>query len=308
MAATAAINLCCIDAFGFRIPFMEGLNGVIFVEALHYFPFILLNLSASLANINSAMEESAQNLGAHGLTLFARIVFPLALPGYVAGAALVFVKVFDDLGDAAPAQRHQHAGAAGLPEDHHGRYRRSDGLRDLGDHDHLLGRRDGALGLVLRGRDFATLQRGGGGLTRRSLGRAGNAVAGLFVVLVLTLVLSPHIGIFLLSIATVWSFAVLPDGFTLAHYVTVFREAGPYISNTLLYCGLAGLIDVVLGATLAYLVLRTRLPGRRLVEQIAMSAVAVPGLVLGIGLLRTYLRRQAAVFRRVARRRSGSCW
>src|SRR5262245_26347761 len=92
-----SINLILNDWFGFRIPFMEGLNGVIFVEALHYFPFILLNLSASLANIDSAMEESAQSLGAHGFTLFSRIVFPLALPGYVAGAALVFVKVFDDL-------------------------------------------------------------------------------------------------------------------------------------------------------------------------------------------------------------------
>ena len=92
-----SINLLLNDWFGFRIPFMEGLNGVIFVEALHYFPFILLNLSASLSNIDSAMEESAQNLGARGFTLFSRIVFPLALPGYVAGAALVFVKVFDDL-------------------------------------------------------------------------------------------------------------------------------------------------------------------------------------------------------------------
>ena len=44
------------------------------------------------------MEESAQNLGSSGLRLFRRIVFPLALPGYVAGAALVFIKVFDDLG------------------------------------------------------------------------------------------------------------------------------------------------------------------------------------------------------------------
>src|SRR5262245_6477806 len=92
-----SINLLLNDWLGFRIPFMEGLNGVIFVEALHYFPFILLNLSASLGNIDSAMEESAQNLGARGFTLFSRIVFPLALPGYVAGAALVFVKVFDDL-------------------------------------------------------------------------------------------------------------------------------------------------------------------------------------------------------------------
>ena len=106
--------------------------------------------------------------------------------------------------------------------------------------------------------------------------------------IVLAVTLSPHIGIFLLSIATVWSYAVLPDGFTLAHYATVFHEAGPLIRNTLIYCGLAGLIDVILGAMLAYVVLRTRLPGRRLVEQVAMSAVAVPGLVLGIGLLRTY--------------------
>jgi iron(III) transport system permease protein len=66
------------------------------------------------------------------------------------------------------------------------------------------------------------------------------------------------------------------------------RDSLPLISNTLLYCGLAGLIDIVLGAMLAYIVLRTRLPGRRLVEQVAMSAVAMPGLVLGIGLLRTY--------------------
>jgi iron(III) transport system permease protein len=145
-----------------------------------------------------------------------------------------------------------------------------------------------ASALALRGRDYATQQRGGGGLSRRRLGRAGTSLAAAFVVVTLLVVLSPHIGILLLSFATVWSFAVLPDAFTLAHYGTVLREAGPLIGNTMLYCGLAGLIDVILGATLAYVVLRTRLPGRRLVEQVAMSAVAVPGLVLGIGLLRTF--------------------
>jgi iron(III) transport system permease protein len=283
-----SLNLLLNDWFGFRIPFMEGLNGVIFVEALHYFPFILLNLSAALANIDSAMEESAQNLGAHGFTLFSRIVFPLALPGYVAGSALVFAKVFDDL--ATPLLlnvTNMLAPQAYLK------------ITSVGIADPMgyvisvimiccsLGAMALA-GLSLRGRDFATQQRGGGGLSRRSLGPAGTAIAAAFVVLVLLLVLSPHIGIFLLSIATVWSFAVLPDGFTLAHYGTVFREALPLISNTVLYCGLAGLIDVVLGAALAYLVLRSRLPGRQLIEQIAMSAVAVPGLVLGIGLLRTY--------------------
>lgn len=283
-----AVNLLLLDWFGVRIPLMEGLNGVIFVEALHYFPFILLNLSAALANIDSAMEESAQNLGAHGFTLFSRIVFPLALPGYVAGAALVFVKVFDDL--ATPLLlnvTNMLAPQAYLK------------ITTVGITDPMgyvisvimIACSVGAMALsalMLRGRDFATQQRGGGGLARRSLGRSSNVLAAAFIVIVLVIVLSPHVGIFLLSIATVWSFAVLPDGYTLAHYATIMREAGPLMSNTVLYCGLAGLIDVALGATLAYLVLRTQLPGRKLIEQIAMSAVAIPGLVLGIGLLRTY--------------------
>ena len=95
---SGSVNLLLNDAFGVAIPFMDGLNGVVFVESLHYFPFILLNLVVSLRNIDGAMEESAQNLGASGWRLFRRIIFPLALPGYVAGASLVFVKVFDDLG------------------------------------------------------------------------------------------------------------------------------------------------------------------------------------------------------------------
>jgi iron(III) transport system permease protein len=283
-----SINLLLNDWFGFRIPFMEGLNGVIFVEALHYFPFILLNLAASLSNIDSAMEESAQNLGARGFTLFRCIVFPLAMPGYVAGAALVFVKVFDDLATPlllnvtsmlAP-QAYLKITTVGV----------SDPMGYVISVIMIVCSLGAMLlsALVLRGRDFATTQRGGGGLSRRRLGRTGNALAIAFVIVTLLIVLSPHIGIFMLSIATVWSYAVLPDAFTLQHYITIYREAGPLIGNTILYCTLAGLIDIVLGATLAYVVLRTRLPGRRLVEQVAMSAVAIPGLVLGIGLLRTF--------------------
>lgn len=283
-----AVNLMLMDCCGFRIPFMEGFNGVIFVEALHYFPFILLNLSASLNNIDSAMEESAQNLGAHGFSLFRCIVFPLALPGYVAGAALVFVKVFDDLAtplllnvpNMLAPQAYLKITTVGITDPMGYVISVVMIVCSLG--------AMALSALALSGRDFATLQRGGGGMARRRLGLAGKIAANVFMLSVLALVLSPHVGILLLSIATVWSYSILPDGYTLAHYATIMREAGPLISNTILYCGLAGAIDVLLGATLAYLVLRTQLPGRRIVEQIAMSAVAVPGLVLGIGLLRTY--------------------
>src|SRR5436190_1658373 len=61
---SGSVNLLLKDAFDWSVPFMEGLSGVIFVESLHYFPFILLNLVVALQNIDGAMEESAQNLGA----------------------------------------------------------------------------------------------------------------------------------------------------------------------------------------------------------------------------------------------------
>jgi iron(III) transport system permease protein len=60
------------------------------------------------------------------------------------------------------------------------------------------------------------------------------------------------------------------------------------IGNTLLYCGLAALLDVIFGAAIAYIILRTRLPGRELLDLMASTALAIPGVVLAIGYLRTF--------------------
>lgn len=282
------VNLLLMDWFGFRLDLMEGLNGVIFVQSLHYFPFILMNLTASLSNVDISMEEAGQNLGAKNFTLLRRIVLPLALPGYLAGASLVFVKVFDDLAtplllnvtNMLAPQAYLRVTSVGLGD-------------PMG---YVISvilvvvsvAAMGLAALLLRGRDYATQQRGGGGLGRRELTRRGLILCWCFVVPVLFLVLAPHFGILLLSLATIWSFSPLPDAFTLEHYGTVLRETPQFITNTLLYCGLAGLIDVIIGVTIAWLVLRTKLPGRKLLDMAAMSALAVPGLVLGIGILRTY--------------------
>jgi iron(III) transport system permease protein len=141
---------------------------------------------------------------------------------------------------------------------------------------------------AMKGRDYATVQRGGGGLAKRRMSRFEAAVAYAVVVLILFLVLAPHIGLLLLSFATVWSFSPLPDGYTVAHYSRVFGDSFVYIKNTLIYASIAGLIDVVLGAAIAYLVLRTKLAGRQWLDWLASAALAIPGVVLGIGYLRAY--------------------
>lgn len=283
-----SINLLFDEWFGFTIPFMEGLNGVIMVESIHYFPFILINLSAALNNIDRSMEESAQNLGANGIRLFRRIVFPLAMPGYVAGASLVFLKVFDDLGTPLLLNVNKMLAPQA--------YLRitSIGISDpMGYVISVILVVFSLLSLwtsflALRGKDYATLQKGGGGLMKRDLKPLEKAGCYAVVILILLMVLSPHFGLAILSFGTVWSYSVLPDAYTFQHYLQMFSTSTQLISNTLIYAGLAALIDVVLGTAIAYLVWRTNLFGRKWLDFVAMGAVAIPGVVLGIGYLRTF--------------------
>lgn len=273
---------------GINIPFMEGLNGVILVQSVHYFPFILINLSASLRNIDRSMEESAQNLGAHGLRLFRRVVFPLAAPGYLAGASLVFIKVFDDLGtplllnvnNMLAPQAYLRISSIGISD-------------PMG---YVISFILVAFSvfslwasfLLMRGKDYATTQKGGGGLSRRKLSTKENIFAYCVVILILLMVLSPHIALALLAFGTIWSYSPLPDGYTLENFSTMFAQSGVYIKNTLVYAGLAALIDVVLATAIAYIVLRTKIIGRQWLDYMATAALAVPGVVLGIGYLRTF--------------------
>lgn len=285
---SGSVNLLLDDWFGFTIPFMEGLNGVIFVESLHYFPFILMNLVVALRNIDGSMEEAAFNLGSRGFRLFRRVIFPLALPGYVAGTSLVFVKVFDDLGtplvlgttNMLAPQAYLRITQVGL-EDPLGYV-----ISVI-----MIGFSILALWLsarMLGGKDYSTLQKGGSSIQKRKLRPAESVLAYGWIILVLALVLSPHLGVLLLSLASVWSYAPLPDGYTLAHYSAVFSESQSMIANTLLYCGLAAGVDVILGTAIAYLMLRTRLPARQWLDFLASAALAIPGIVLAIGYLRTF--------------------
>src|SRR5512140_3162585 len=285
---SGSVNLLLNDWFGFSVPFMEGLNAVIFVEALHYFPFILLNLTVALANIDSAMEESAQNLGASGFRLFRRIVFPLAMPGYLAGAALVFLKVFDDVGtplvlnvtDILAAQAYYRISSIGI----------DDPIGYVASVIMVIASLVALWGStwIMRGKEYATLQRGGTNIARRQLKPWQSVIAYGWIVLVLIVVLSPHLGILLLSLSKVWSYSVVPDVYTLDNYVTVFRDSTGMMTNTLLYCGIAAGLDVIIGTAIAYLILRTKLPGRQWLDLGATAAIAIPGVVIGIGYLRTF--------------------
>ncbi|MBW2328901.1 MAG: iron ABC transporter permease [Deltaproteobacteria bacterium] len=286
--SNGSVNLLLDQWFGINIPFMEGLNGVILVESIHYFPFILINLSAALNNIDRSMEEAAQNLGSTGMRLFRRIVLPLAMPGYLAGASLVFLKAFDDLGTPLLLNVNNMLATQA--------YLR---ITSIGISDPM----GYVISVILvifslfslwvsmlasRGKDYSGGGKGSSGLLKRDMKGWEKVGAYCLIIFLLLLVLSPHISLLLLSFGTIWSYSVLPDAFTTAHYAEVFSTTRQYITNTLLYAGIAATFDVAIGVAISYVVLRTKVFGRRWLDYIATGALAVPGVVLGIGYLRTF--------------------
>jgi iron(III) transport system permease protein len=287
LGRSGTLNLFLLETFGTTVPLMEGLAGVVLVQSLHYFPFILLNTTAALDGIDPACEEAAQTLGCHGGRLFRRVTLPLALPGFVAGALLAFIRVIDDLGTPlmlnytkllAP-QAYLRVTTVGMND--------VDGyvicvilvllsLAALWGAKAFLGRSE-----------WASAARGPQRERRRLRGRAllgAWALAGLL----LGIALLPHAGIVVLSFSKVWSLSYLPTRYTLDNYGEILFRTPHFVWNTLRYALLAAGIDVVVGAAIAWLLLRSRVPGRGLLDAIATAPLAIPGVVLAIAYLRTF--------------------
>jgi putative spermidine/putrescine transport system permease protein len=54
-------------------------------------PFMVLSLQSVIEGIDRALEEAAYSLGAPPLAMFRRVLWPLALPGVLAGTILTFI-------------------------------------------------------------------------------------------------------------------------------------------------------------------------------------------------------------------------
>src|SRR5207244_181493 len=75
-----------------------GFVGVVILQTLNLYPIMFLNVSAAMANVDPTLRESAENLGANPWRVFRSVTLPLVAPGYFAGAIIVFIWAFTDLG------------------------------------------------------------------------------------------------------------------------------------------------------------------------------------------------------------------
>jgi iron(III) transport system permease protein len=115
--------------------------------------------------------------------------------------------------------------------------------------------------------------------------RAGLA-AGVFI-FIAGISLIPHAAVILMSLSRDWYGTVIPREWTLAHYQDALGHAVtvPSIGNSLRYAGLATIVDVVIGVFAAWIIVRTKIRGRSILDALVMAPLAVPGIVLAFGYL-----------------------
>jgi iron(III) transport system permease protein len=259
---------------------------IIAIEALSLYPILYLNTVAALANIDPAMDEAAQNLGSTAWRRFWRITLPLIRPGLFAGGTIIFIWAFTELGvplmfdyqRCTPVQIFQ-------------------GLKDIGANPipytlvtlmlaatvvlYAVGKGlFGQAGHAMMAK--ATSSGGAKALTPASAWACTLAFATVTFFAVL-----PHLGVILVSFASDWYRTVFPAHFTLnnfqialGHDITV-----PAIANSLKFSSLSTLVDVILGLAIAYVIVRTKILGRQVLDFLAMLPLAVPGIVLAFGYL-----------------------
>jgi iron(III) transport system permease protein len=288
LARFGSVNLLLLDLGLINRPIDwlgdGGFFGIVVVEALHLYPILYLNLAAALANVDPSLEEAARNVGASGLTLFRTVTFPLLLPGYFAGAILVFIWALTDLGTPLIFAYRDVIAVQIFTM-----------VTDI--HENPMGYAFVVLVMGLTLLFFIVSKRLVGGRRYEMLAR-GHVVSAVqqaspvmtlliygVVLSVTLLALLPHMSVILTSLSERWFFSILPTTYTFAHYRSVFDHALTLLSikNSLFLSSLSTLLDVLVGITLAYILARRQLPGQDLLDAVAMLPLALPGLVLAFG-------------------------
>jgi iron(III) transport system permease protein len=260
--------------------------GVVVVSAFSLYPILYLNAVASLANIDPSMEEAAENLGCRSWKRFLKITLPLMRPGLFAGCTIVFIWAFTELGVPLIFDYSRLTSVQIFY-----------GIKDIGGNPFpyaLVSVMLGfsilfyALGKGFFGRQtFSMLAKASHAAGAKPLGWWGKAVCtGLFS-LVTLLALLPHLGVILIAFAGDWYNSLLPETWTLRNFELALGHnlTVQSIQNSLVYAAMATLLNITIGIGIAYVVVRTRLPGRHVLDAIAMLPLAVPGLVMAFGYL-----------------------
>jgi iron(III) transport system permease protein len=293
------VNLALINAFGLNeAPLnIHSMVGMIFVAGLRQVPVMFLLLAGALRSMDPSLEESSAACGSgHSSTMW-RITFPLMLPASTAAMIYSFINAIEAFEIPAligmPVKIYVFATKIYLamhqsPPD----YGASAALGIT-----VLAITAVAticyLRILRRGEKYVTVTGKGYRPRPIDLGRwkfLGTAFLFTFL----------FVDVILPMLALIWA-SLLPfyqipsvkafQSVSLASYVSAWQYPGVLnsVKNSLALAIIGGGVTMLLAAVISWIVVRSRVPGRRFLDFLAIAPLATPSIVLGMALVFLYL-------------------
>ncbi|HEY7686736.1 MAG TPA: iron ABC transporter permease [Gemmatimonadales bacterium] len=266
---------------------LQGPGAILLVHAYSMYVYFYLFTRAGLARLDGAMLEAAQALGANRGRTFLRVILPLLKPSLAGAALLTFMTSLGSFsapyvfgggfrvmttqifaskqnGELALAMVETVALAAIA-------------LLGLA----LLRRTEGDDILVGLGKGTAPRRR----ILRRPLVRTGTTLVGWGLA---TLLLLPHLTLILVSLVpyATWTTEALPPVLSFVNYGRLLAEPERLepLVNSLWMAAASTLAAVAIALAAGWLVVRRRVPLRRMIEGLLALPWALPGTVFAVAL------------------------
>ena len=267
--------------------------GLAFVIALYTYPLIYVFTKSALDLVSTELEDAASIHGAGKLQTMARVTLPLVLPSIIGAAILIFLEAIALYGTPAliaiPARINlattqivsffqyplqvEQAAAFSMP------------ILLLTVVMLVLQRK------LLARRGYVSVSGKGGERRPFDIGAWRWLLLAYSALVALLSVVMPLAILILASLSKAWGKGLALDNLTLANFHGIFFEqltVRSAIVNTVVYSGATAVVCVGMGICIAYATQRRITPFPVLVQFLALAPVAVPGLILAIGLYAAY--------------------
>jgi iron(III) transport system permease protein len=300
------INLALQRLFDTDAVFINvySLGGMICVDALHYSPMAFLLMTAALRSMDPALEESAVMSGASVLQVVWKVTLPLVWPAIFATLLILFVRAIESF--EVPALLGLPVGiqvfTSAIYQAVH-RYPSQVGLASSYAVTLLLITTIGVYfqsRLSSQGSKYATMTGKGFRPRRIDLGNWRYLAVAIFLAYFLLIVVLPFSVLLWSSFQKFYSVPSMEalQRLTLEPYRTIlgYPSLSRSVWNSLLLSAGTATIVMLVTAVICWIVVKTRLPGRWLLDNIASLPMVFPGIVLGLAIMILYLYLPIGVY------------
>jgi iron(III) transport system permease protein len=242
-------------------------------------------VTAALGDMNVEVEEAAANLGCTETAVLRRVTLPLLMPSLFAACSIVFIGGLTEFGVPLVCD-YPRITAVQI----------YNGLKDLDRNPTpnvlVMVILCGALlayaaSRFLFRRHPPKARKGVRRRRPRRVSPTASAAFALFLGVLVGVAALPNVGVVIASVGRDWYGTVLPSSFTLDHFRAALGQdmTVTAIGNSLRYVLFSTAIDLALGTTIAWYVVRVRSYATALLDAAAMVPLLVPGLVMAFGYL-----------------------